>query len=53
MVEDYVIVRNNHPTRDDYNTGALIFKMTAARFLDGFGEETNKMKENAVSLIIT
>ena len=42
-----------HPARADYNTEALIFKMTAARFLDVFEEETNKMKENATSLIIT
>ena len=32
---------------------ALIFKMAAARFLDVFKEETSKMKENAVALIIT
>ena len=32
---------------------ALIFEMTAARFLDVFEEETNKMKENTVALIIT
>ena len=36
-----------------YNTEALIFKMAAARFLDEFEEETSKMKENAVALIIT
>ena len=29
-----------------------IFKMAAARFLVVFEEETNKMKENAVALII-
>ena len=32
---------------------ALIFKMAAARFLDVFEEESNKIKENAISLIIT
>ena len=39
-------------TPGDYNTAALIFKMVAARFLDVF-EETNKMKQNAVALIIS
>ena len=37
----------------DYNTEGLIFKMAAARFLDVAEEETNKMKENAIALIIT
>ena len=37
----------------DYNTEALIFKMATVRFVDGFKEETRKMKENAVALIIT
>ena len=41
------------PTRGDYNTEALIFKMDTARFLDVVEEETKKMKENAVALIIT
>ena len=53
LVEDYVISRYNHPARDDYNTEALIFKMAAARFLHVFEEETNKMKENSIALIIT
>ena len=39
--------------RGDYNTEAVIFKMAAARFLDVSEEETSKMKENAVALIIT
>ena len=43
----------NHPARGDYNTEVLIFKMAVARFLDVFKEETSKMKENAVALIIT
>ena len=43
----------NQPARGDYNTEALILKMAAARFLDVFKEETSKMKENAVALIIT
>ena len=43
----------NHPARGDYNTEALIFKMAAARFLNVFEEETNKLKENAVALINT
>ena len=37
----------------DYNTEAVIFKMTAAQFHDVSKEETNKMKENDVALIIT
>ena len=53
LIENYVMSRYNHPTRGDYNTEALIFKMVAARFLDVFKEETSKMKENAVALIIT
>ena len=53
LVEDYVISRYNHPARGDYNTEALIFKVAAARFLDVSEEETIKMKENAVALIIT
>ena len=32
---------------------AVMFKMVATRFLDVFKEETSKMKENAVALIIT
>ena len=39
---------NNYPTRGDYNTEALIFKMAVARFLDVSEEETKKMKEYAV-----
>ena len=46
LVENYVISRYNHPARGDYNTEALIFKIATARFLDVFGEETNRMKEN-------
>ena len=53
LVENYVISRYNHHARGDYNTEALIFKMATPRFLDDFEEETNKMKENAISLIIT
>ena len=53
LVENYVISRYNHPARGDYNTEALIFNMAAARFLDVIEEETRKMKENAVTLIIT
>ena len=52
-VEDYVISCHNYPARGDYNTEGLIFNMTAARFLDVFEEERNKMKESAVALIIT
>ena len=53
VVENYVISRYNHPARGDYNTEELIFKMTAARFfLDVFEQETRKMKENAIYLII-
>ena len=41
-------------TPDDVNTEALIFKVAAAQFLDvSEDEETSKMKENAVALIIT
>ena len=43
--------RYNHPARGDYNTGTLIFKIAATRFLDVFKEETSKSKENAVALI--
>ena len=50
MVEDYIIFCYNHPTRGDYNTEALIFKMAATQFLDVFKEETSKMKENTVPL---
>ena len=53
LVEDYVIFCYNHLVRSDYNTEALIFKMSAARFLVVFEEETNIMKENAAALIIT
>ena len=53
MVEDYVISYYNHPMKGDYNTEALILKMASTRFLDVSEEETNKMKENAVALIIT
>ena len=52
-VEDCVISRYNHPARGDYNTEALISKMATARCLDVFEEETTKMKENAIALIIT
>ena len=34
-------------------TEALIFKMAAVQFLDIFKDETSKMKENVVDLIIT
>ena len=53
LVENYLISRYNHPARGDYNTGALIFKMAVTRFVDDFKEETSKMKENSVALIIT
>ena len=53
LVENYVVSRYNHPARSDYNTAAIIFKMAAARFFDEFEEETSKMKENAIALIIT
>ena len=53
LVENYVIPCYNHPARGDYTTEAVIFKMAAARFLDVSKEETSKMKENAVALIIT
>ena len=53
LVEDCIISFYNHPARGDYNTEALIFKMATAWFLDVFEEETNKMKENAIALIIT
>ena len=53
LVENYVISRDKHPARGDYNTEALIFKMAVARFLDVLKEETSKMKENAVAVIIT
>ena len=53
LVEDYVISRYNHPARGDYNTEALISKWPPQRFLDVSEEETNKMRENAVALIIT
>ena len=42
-----------YPAQGDYNTEAIIYKMASARFLDVFEEETNKMKENGVALIIT
>ena len=51
--ENYIISSYNHPERGDYNTEAVILKMATARFLDVFKEETSKMKENAVTLIIT
>ena len=53
LVEGYIIACYNHPMRDDYNIEALIFEIASKGFLDVFGEETNKMKENAVALIIT
>ena len=52
-VGDYIISCYNHLARGDYNTEALIFKMATARFLDVLEKETNKMKENAIALIIT
>ena len=52
LVEEY-LSRYNHPARGDYNTEAHIFKMAAARFLHVSEEQTKKMKENAVALIIT
>ena len=52
LVENYIISRYNQPARGDYNTEALIFKMDTMRFLDVFEEETNKMKESAIALII-
>ena len=36
-----------------YKTEALIFKMDTPRFLNVFEEGTNKIKENAIALIIT
>ena len=53
LVEDYIISCYNHPARDDCNTEALMFKMAVVRFLDVSEEQTNKMRENAVALIIT
>ena len=41
------------PARGDYNSGVLILKMAVARFLDVSEGETNKVKANAVALIIT
>ena len=52
LVENYVISCYNHQARGDYNIEALIFKMAATRFLDEFEEETSKIKENVVALII-
>ena len=44
----------NHPARGDYKTLQYCStKMAAARFLDVFKEETSKIKDNAVTLIIT
>ena len=53
LVENYAISCYNHPARGDYNAEALIFKMATARFLDVSEKETNKRKENTLSLIIT
>ena len=54
LVEDCVIhILQNHPARGDFITEELLFQMTGTRFLDVFEEETNKVKENAVALIIT
>ena len=53
LVDDCIISRYNHPARGDYNTEAPIFKMNTEWFLDVFEEETNKMEENAIALIIT
>ena len=53
MVKDCIISCYNHPTQGDYNIEALIFNMAAARFLDVFEVETKKIKENAITLIIT
>ena len=53
LVVNYVISRYNYLARGDYNTEALTFKMAAAQFLDVSKEESSKMKENAVALIIT
>ena len=47
LVEDYIISCYNHPAQGKYNIE------TAVRFLDVFEEETNKMKENTIALIIT
>ena len=54
LVKDCDISCYNHPARGDHNnTKVLIFKIDTARFLDVPEEETNKTKENTVSLIIT
>ena len=53
LVKDCIISFYNHPTRDDYNIKALIFKMDTAWFLDVSEGEMNKRKENTVVLIIT
>ena len=53
LVANFVKFRYNHRAQGDYNTEVLIFKMAVARFLDVFENETSKMKENAVFLIIT
>ena len=52
LVEDCIISFYNHPAQGGYNTEALIFNMAAVRFPVVPEEDTNKMKENAVSLII-
>ena len=52
LVENCVISCCNSPTRRDYNTKALIFKMGTARFPDLSEEETSRMKENSVALIL-
>ena len=43
LVEDYIISCYNHPTRGDYNTEALIFKMATARFLMFLEKRKKKM----------
>ena len=53
LVKDYVTSCYNHLAHGDYNTEGLILKVAAAWFLDVSEEETKKMKENAVALIIT
>ena len=51
-IKSYLTIITPHKVITN-NNEELIFKVAAVRFLDVFEEAANKMKENAVALIVT
>ena len=51
-IKSYLTIITPHKVITN-NNEELIFKVAAVRFLDVFEEAANKMKENAVVLIVT